>query len=71
MIAELEPLTSLSGHDAYCHVCWNPVYALWVAKNAPDYERCVFGDYSAQTCPDALNRANMFADVTKMKETRK
>jgi len=71
LIPELEPRQSLSGHDAYCHVCWNPVYALWVAKDAPDYEQCAFGDYSAQTCPDALKRANMFADITKMMEARK
>lgn len=27
MIQPLEPIQSLSGHDAYCHVCWEPFYS--------------------------------------------
>ncbi len=62
----LPPLKSLSGHDAYCHVCWEPVYRFWTVKEAPDYTRCPVGSYTAQTCPNAVGAARtkaMFADL--------
>ena len=67
-IQELEPMLGLSGHDAYCHVCWEPVYSCWVAKEAPDAKRCAFGPYTAQTCPSAQGAAARSADLIKMRE---
>ena len=68
MIESLKPVRTLNGKfDAYCHVCWNPVYRLWVSDDAPDHNTCQMGEgYTAQTCPDALARARntaMFADL--------
>lgn len=67
MIESLPPLRTLNGKfDAYCHVCWNPVYRLWVSDESPDHNTCQMGDYTARTCPDALARARntaMFADL--------
>lgn len=50
-----------SAHDhgpysAYCQVCWNPVYTLWIDKESHG-GRCMFGETCASRCPDALGRA--------------
>ena len=67
MTDALPPLKSLSGHDGYCHVCWNDVYRFWVAKESPDYDRCPMGDFTAQTCPDATGRARNVAMIAQLK----
>ena len=64
----LPPLKSPSGHDGYCHVCWNDVYRFWVAKESPDYDRCPMGDFTAQTCPDATGRARNVAMIQQLKD---
>jgi hypothetical protein len=56
------------GHDAYCHVCWEPIYILWADREPPDNSRCFFGPYTAQTCPEAVaaaQRAALNAAVKK------
>lgn len=63
----LEPLRSPSGHDAYCHVCWGPVYRFWVAKESPDYARCGIGDFTAQTCPNSTGPARQKAAIARLK----
>jgi hypothetical protein len=69
-IASLPPVTTLNGlFDGYCHVCWNPVYRLWVGKESPDHNTCPMGaDHTAQTCPDALARARNAAMFAKLRE---
>lgn len=64
----LPPLKSPSGHDAYCHVCWEPTFHFWCAKEAPDYTRCGVGDYTAQTCPNALATARQKAAIQRLKD---
>lgn len=64
---ELAPLKSPSGHDAYCHVCWEPVYRFWAAKVSPDHSRCGIGDFSAQTCPNATGPVRLRADIARLK----
>lgn len=63
----IAPLKSPSGHDAYCHVCWEPVYRFWVAKESPDHSRCPVGDYTAQTCPNATGPARQRAAIARLK----
>jgi hypothetical protein len=64
---ELPPRTTPNGKwDAYCHVCWNAVYCLWVDKVPPEHDKCAFGDHTALTCPDATARARTAAWVAKM-----
>lgn len=63
----LASLKSPSGHDAYCHVCWEPVYRFWVSKESPDHARCPVGDYTAQTCPNATGPAKMRATIEQLK----
>lgn len=65
---QLQPLKSPSGHDAYCHVCWEPVYRFWVDKRSPDYSRCGVGEFTAQTCPNATGPARQKAAVARLKE---
>lgn len=67
----LEPLKSPSGHDAYCHVCWEPVYRFWVDKRSPDYDVCAVGDYTAQTCPNAIGPARQRAAIERLKREGK
>lgn len=67
-IEELKPLLSPSGHDAYCHVCWEPTYLFWCSKESPDYTRCGVGDYTAQTCPNALATAKQKAAIQRLKD---
>jgi hypothetical protein len=65
MIDALPPHQSLSGHDAYCHVCWEPVYTLWVDSEDPKGV-CPFGETKATECAFAMNRARLAADIRKM-----
>lgn len=64
----LKPLKSPSGHDAYCHVCWEPTYRFWVDKEAPDYTKCGVGDYTAQTCPNAVGAARQKAAFQRLRD---
>lgn len=60
-IREITPRKSLSGHDAYCHVCWEPFYSMWIDRvNAPSGE-CLFGHKAAHDCPQAMSAANLRA----------
>lgn len=63
----LPSITTPDGRDAYCHVCWEPVYRFWVDREAPDYDRCPVGDYTAQTCPNATGPARLKADIARLK----
>lgn len=54
MIPELPDRRSACDHgpfSAYCKVCWNPVYVLWIDKH-PHGGVCPFGHTKAATCPD-------------------
>jgi hypothetical protein len=65
-IPDLPNRCTLNGDfDAYCHVCWNPVYALWIDEEDPCGE-CMYGHQNAIDCPDALKRARTTADVLRM-----
>lgn len=65
----LPPLKSLSGHDAYCHVCWEDFYALWVDKSPPPNHECAMGAASALECPNAMGRARSRAFFAKQDTT--
>lgn len=43
-------------YSAYCKVCWNAIYTLWV-DTVPPPGTCMFGHTKASDCPDALGRA--------------
>lgn len=65
LIPELPPLKSLSGHDAYCKVCWEPVYRLWADKQ--DHGGvCPFGATQAHECRNAMNAARNTAMIREM-----
>jgi hypothetical protein len=64
----LPPLSSPSGHSAYCGVCWEPTFRFWVAAEAPDYTKCGVGDYTAQTCPNATGAARQKAAIRRLKD---
>lgn len=69
MMDELPPRRTLNGKfDAYCHVCWNPVYKLWVSDESPDHGVCPHGAANAQTCPDAMAAARNSAMFAKLRE---
>jgi hypothetical protein len=66
-IRELEPHRTLNGQfDAYCRICWNPVYALWVDSVDPE-GKCMFGHGRAEECPDAMAAARNSAVVAKLR----
>ena len=66
-IPSLAPVTTLNGKwDAYCHVCWNPVYRFWADKVPPD-NRCQFGHDTADACPDAQATARNRARMIKLR----
>lgn len=66
---ELRPCKTLNGKfDGYCHVCWNPVYVLWVDSESPDHSKCPFGAASAHTCEDAIGRAKLSATLFHLEE---
>lgn len=55
---DLPTLMTLNGKfSAYCGLCWEPVFSLWVDRETPDYNACAFGPYTAQTCPQATTAA--------------
>lgn len=56
-VPSLREQKTLCGHDAHCHICWNPVFVLWADVEAPNYSKCPYGDHDALTCPDANARA--------------
>lgn len=60
MIEALPPSLSLSGHDAYCHVCWYSFYSLWVAKEPPP-NTCIEGASQMIDCHQAMARARLSA----------
>jgi hypothetical protein len=65
-IPTIAPILSLSGHDAYCHVCWEPYYSLWVdTENAPSNE-CLFGHKAAHDCPQAMGAASLRAFLLQL-----
>jgi hypothetical protein len=64
----LKPMKTLNGkYDARCHVCWNPVFVLWVDEQDPA-GKCPFGHTKATDCPDAMNRAKDAAGIIKLKQ---
>ena len=68
MSETLPPRTTRNGkHDAYCHVCWNPVYLSlqWGDDHTPDNARCPFGAAVAHECSDAMDRAEALGEVLK------
>lgn len=64
----LRPRTGPKGFDAYCHICWEPIFSLWCDDEPPDYTKCGIGDYSAQTCPNAIAGAHNAATIAKLRE---
>lgn len=68
MIQSLPEKKTLNGlFDAYCHVCWNPVYVLWVDDEPPIYDKCFLGDHhTALTCPDACGRAQLRSTLARL-----
>ncbi len=58
---------SLSGHDAYCHVCWEPVYALWIDKSDDPAGECMHGHAKAHACPEAMSRAQFAGRMAKLR----
>ena len=61
------PRKTLNGKfDAYCHVCWNAVYVLWVSDEDPAGE-CVNGCKAATDCPEAMGRARLQAQLAKLR----
>lgn len=63
----LQPVKTLSGFDARCHVCWNAVYVLWIDDTDPA-GKCPLGHKAAHQCPDAMNRAQDAASIIKLKQ---
>lgn len=52
-------------YSAYCRVCWNPVYALWIAGDHGG--ACPEAAASAEACGDAMGRARLSAEVAKLR----
>lgn len=69
-IPALPARRSLSGHDAYCHVCWSAVYLLWIDKNDDPAGRCIHGCARATDCEEAMSRARLRAALAKWKGSR-
>ena len=66
-IADLPPRKTLAGgFDAYCHVCWNPVYALWIDATDDPAGKCPMGHAKATDCPDAMGRAKFAGQMAKL-----
>jgi hypothetical protein len=62
-IPALPDIRTLNGEwDAYCHVCWEPFYTLWVSDEEPDHT-CVVGAERALDCPQAMGRARLKASL--------
>lgn len=55
-------------YSAYCKVCWNPVYALWIGSE-PHGGVCPDGHKSASDCFDARNRSETAARIQRYRET--
>lgn len=53
--------------DAYCRVCWNPVYLLWIDDEDPSGQ-CMFGHKHAHECEDAMSRAQLQATLAKLRK---
>ena len=53
-------------YSSYCKVCWYPIYTLWMSKEDHNGE-CHHGCKSADTCPEAINRATFSANLQKAK----
>lgn len=58
----------ISGHDAYCHVCWEDFYRLWVGPEAPPNHECPLGAKRATDCANAMSRARLRADLAGLRE---
>ena len=53
----LPPQKTLNGlFDAYCHVCWEPIYCLWVDRETDPAGKCAWGHTQATGCQEAMNR---------------
>ena len=59
-IRSLPQRKTFKGHDAYCHICWNAVYVLWVSDEDP-MGKCPHGHSRARDCPDAQARDGLSA----------
>lgn len=53
--------------DAYCRVCWNAVYVLWVDDEDPA-GKCMRGHKHAHECEDAMSRAQLQAVLAKLRK---
>jgi hypothetical protein len=67
-IPEIPDLRSARDHgpwSAYCHICWYPVFTLWIDKEPPPNKTCMHGASCAAQCPDALGRAKTSAEIKR------
>lgn len=71
-IPSLPPRKTLNGlFDAYCHVCWNPVYVLWIDKTDPQ-GKCPHGGHTNPLdCPDVHAAAQWAKAGAEMKRIAK
>ena len=69
-MADLPERKTAHGHDAYCHVCWNAVFALWIEAQDPE-GKCPHGHVAAHDCPDAMGRARLSGAIAKYKADAK
>lgn len=53
--------------SAYCEVCWNPVYAGWI-DSEPHGGVCPSGATQSDQCADAMGRAAVSANLTKLRK---
>lgn len=69
MTGDIPDKRSLRDHgpySAYCKVCWNAVYTLWI-DSEPHDGVCIHGCANASDCPDARGRAETAAAILKFK----
>lgn len=53
--------------SAYCEVCWNAVYVLWI-DDEPHGGVCPLGHTKAEKCPDAMGRAELTVSIAKARK---
>ena len=67
--ASLPARTTLKGgFDAYCHVCWYPIYAMWLDENDDPAGKCMFGCTKATDYSEAVARAKQEARIIQWRK---
>lgn len=63
-VPDQRSLKDYGPYSAYCHICWEPIYRLWIDTESPG-GRCGFGHRNITECDFAMGMARFKGETRK------